>query len=219
MVLRIVRRFKMHQLFRSRSFQVGALLSFLLGANALQAAEHPLFDAEAARMMAASADGPVEHKAAPAVRRVKDLPVVPSLARPTVSLRPEEQSHFGPLSAGRRYDSRMIEAARIARQRAEPHGTFYCWRYVKDALVQAGVVDSRPTSAYAKEAGAELCQKYGFVKLRVSDPMDAPVGAVLVYGGSDAGHVELRTETGFVSDFVSQRPYKRRLIGAFVKPS
>jgi hypothetical protein len=214
----MVRRFKMYHLLTTRSFQAAAL-SFLLGASALRASEQPLFDPVAARMMAASAELSTEHSPAPLTRRVKDLPVVTSLARPSVSLAPEEQSHFGPLSGSHRYDSRMIEAARIARHRAEPHGTYYCWRYVKDALVQAGVVGSRPTSAYAKQAGAELCQKYGFVKLRLSDPMDAPVGAVLVYGGSDAGHVELRTESGFVSDFVSRTPYHRRLLGAFVKPS
>lgn len=215
----MVRAFKMYHLLTTRSFQAISVLSFLLSASALQAAEPPLFDPVAARMMAASAELSGERNAPPAVRRVKDLPVVTSLARPSVSLPSEEVSHFGPLSAGRKYDSRMIEAARIARHRAEPHGTYYCWRYVKDALVQAGVVESRPTSAYAKQAGAELCQKYGFVKLRVSDPMAAPVGAVLVYGGSDAGHVELRTETGFVSDFVSRTPYHRPLLGAFVKPS
>jgi hypothetical protein len=215
----MVRAFKMYHHLPLRSFQAAAVLSFLLGASALQAAE-PLFDPVAARMMAASAELSGERSTPPPlVRKVKDLPVVTSLARPGVTLPPEEQSHFGPLSGGHRYDSRMIEAARIARHRAQPHGTFYCWRYVKDALVQSGVVGSRPTTAYAKQAGAELCQKYGFVKLRVSDPMDAPVGAVLVYGGSDAGHVELRTESGFVSDFVSRTPYHRRLLGAFVKPS
>lgn len=215
----MVRRFKMYHLLLARSLQAAAVCSFLLGASGLHAADQPLFDPVAARMMAASAELSGEHSPAPLTRHVKDLPVVTSLARPAVTLPPEEVSHFGPLSSGRRYDSRMIEAARIARQRAEPHGTMYCWRYVKDALVEAGVVGSRPTSAYAKDAGAELCQKYGFVKLRLRNPLDAPVGAVLVYGGGDAGHVELRTESGFVSDFVSRTPYHRPLLGAFVKPS
>jgi hypothetical protein len=209
----------MYHRLNTWSLHAAAVLSFLLGASGLKAGDQPLFDPVAARMMAASAEQSEHTTPPPAYRRVKDLPVVTSLARPTVSLPQEEQSHFGPHAAGRRYDSRMVEAARIARHRAQPHGTYYCWRYVKDALVQAGVVDSRPTTAYAKQAGAELCQKYGFVKLHVSDPMDAPVGAVLVYGGSDAGHVELRTETGFVSDFVSRTPYHRPLLGAFVKPS
>ncbi len=113
----------------------------------------------------------------------------------------------------------MLRAAQIARQRAEPKMTWYCWRYVKDALLAAGLVSSRPTSAWAKQAGDELCSKFGFVKLNIRDPRKAPVGAVVVYGGADAGHVELRTESGFVSDFVSATPYPRPLVGVFVKPS
>jgi hypothetical protein len=45
------------------------------------------------------------------------------------------------------------------------------------------------------------------------------VGAVIVYGGRDAGHVELRTPNGYVSDFVSPTPYPRPLVGIFVKQS
>jgi hypothetical protein len=40
----------------------------------------------------------------------------------------------------------------------------------------------------------------------------------LVYGGGRAaGHVEIRTKTGFVSDFRSPTPSKRRLIGVYAK--
>src|SRR6478672_3352990 len=68
----------------------------------------------------------------------------PSTAR---TLTPTEQQSFGPRSTGRHYDPRMIEAAKIAKHRAEPRKTWLCWRYVKDALVQAGLVSSRPKSA------------------------------------------------------------------------
>lgn len=115
------------------------------------------------------------------------------------------------------YDHRMIRASEIAVRRAHPQKTWRCWRYVKDALLDAGVVSQRPKSPWAKEAGDELCSKFGFQKLPVRDPYDAPVGAVIVYGGPDAGHVELRTESGFVSDFISRTPYPRPLIGVFVK--
>jgi hypothetical protein len=135
------------------------------------------------------------------------------------TLTPEEQKAFGPQSGGRHYDARMIRAAKIAQERAKPKMTWYCWRYVKDALLASGVIDSRPTSAWAKQAGEELCQRYGFVKLPIKDPMKAPIGAVVVYGGPDAGHVELRTEKGFVSDFQSRTPYPRPLVGIYVKPS
>jgi hypothetical protein len=134
-------------------------------------------------------------------------------------LTPEERSWFGPKSDGIRYDPRMIRAAQIATRRAQPKMTWHCWRFVKDALLAANLVSSRPTSAWAKQAGDELCNKFGFVKLAIRDPKKAPVGAVIVYGGADAGHVELRTADGFVSDFVSSTPYPRPLVGVFVKRS
>jgi hypothetical protein len=131
----------------------------------------------------------------------------------------EVQHFLGPKAGGIRYDSRMIRAAQIAMSRAYPHPTWRCWHYVKDALMEAQVIDSRPTSPWAKEAGDELCRRYGFMKLKVRNPMQAPVGAVLVYGGADAGHVEIRTATGFVSDFISRTPYPRPFLGAYVKPT
>jgi hypothetical protein len=132
---------------------------------------------------------------------------------------PELRTFFGPRSAHIRYDARMIAAAQIAAERAHRHSTERCWHSVKNALVDAQVVPTRPTSEYAKEAGAELEQKYGFTKLRITSPFDAPVGAVLVYGGRGAGHVEIRTATGFVSDFISQTPSPRPLLGIYVKRS
>src|SRR5438067_12585846 len=72
----------------------------------------------------------------------------------------ELQSVLGPKSAGIRYDKRMIHAAQIAADRAHKHSTSRCWHWVKSALVDAQVVSSRPTTAYAKEAGTELQSKY-----------------------------------------------------------
>jgi hypothetical protein len=129
------------------------------------------------------------------------------------------QRILGPKSGGIRYDARMIHAAQIAAERAHRHSTSMCWHSVKNALVDAQVVATRPTTEYAKEAGTELQSKYGFTKIRVSSPFDAPVGAVLVYGGRGAGHVEIRTATGFVSDFISPTPSPRPLLGVYVKRS
>ena len=50
------------------------------------------------------------------------------------------------------------------------------------------------------------------------DPYRAPIGSVLVYGGRGAGHVEIRTKNGFVSDFVSKKPSERPFLGAYVLP-
>jgi len=134
-------------------------------------------------------------------------------------LTPAEQRIFGPKSASLRYDPRMIHAAEIAQQRAQPRMTWRCWKYVKDALLAANVVERRPVTIWARQAGAELAKNYGFKKLRTRNPYAAPVGAVIVYGGNDAGHVELRTEKGFVSDFTSARPYPRPVLGIYVKPA
>jgi len=139
--------------------------------------------------------------------------------RTSRTIGPDLQVIFGPKSGGIRYDDRMIHAAQIAAARAHVHSTERCWHSVKDALLDAQVVPTRPTSEYAKEAGDELQGKYGFTKIWVSSPWDAPVGAVLVYGGRGAGHVEIRTATGFVSDFLSATPSPRPLLGVYVKRS
>jgi hypothetical protein len=135
------------------------------------------------------------------------------------TLSSEEQQIFGPQSGGIRYDARMIRAAQIAQERAHPRMTWHCWAYVKDALLAANVVGSRPETAWARQAGVELTTRYGFKKLSTTNPYSAPVGAVIVYGGADAGHVELRTSNGFASDFVSHSPYPRPVLGIYVKPA
>ena len=117
-----------------------------------------------------------------------------------------------------RHCPKLCRAATIAQERANAHSHSLCWRFVKEALVAAGVVRSRPTTLLAKHAGNELVNNYGFKKLPVSDPYQPPVGAVLVYGAKKAaGHVEIRTQDGFVSDFRSKTPSRRPLIGVFAK--
>jgi hypothetical protein len=123
-----------------------------------------------------------------------------------------------PFASDTKIDPKLRRAATIAEERARAHSLSKCWRYVKEALVAAGVVKSRPQTPLAKQAGQELVNNYGFKKLPVSDPYQAPVGAVLVYGAKRAaGHVEIRTENGFVSDFRSKTPSRRPLLGIFAK--
>jgi hypothetical protein len=115
-------------------------------------------------------------------------------------------------------DPKLARAATIAQERANAHSRRKCWAYVKDALLASGAVSSRPGTEFAKEAGDELVHNYGFTKLPVKDPYKAPVGSVLVYTAKDApGHVEIRTQDGFVSDFKSKTPSQRPLIGIFAK--
>jgi len=112
----------------------------------------------------------------------------------------------------------LARAASIAQERAHAHSKSRCWRYVKNALLASGVISSYPKTAYAKQAGDELVRDYGFKKLPIRDPYKAPIGAVLVYGSRRAaGHVEIRTKTGFVSDFQNKKPSPRPLLGIYAK--
>jgi hypothetical protein len=123
-----------------------------------------------------------------------------------------------PFGNDSKIDPKLRRAATIAEERARAHSLSKCWHYVKEALVAAGVVKSCPQTTLAKQAGQELVNNYGFKKLPVTDPYQAPVGAVLVYGAKRAaGHVEIRTEDGFVSDFRSKTPSRRPLLGVFAK--
>jgi hypothetical protein len=123
-----------------------------------------------------------------------------------------------PFGNDSKIDPKLRRAATIAEERARAHSLSKCWHYVKEALVAAGVVKSRPQTTLAKQAGQELVKNYGFKKLPVTDPYQAPVGAVLVYDAKRAaGHVEIRTENGFASDFRSKTPSRRPLLGVFAK--
>ena len=115
-------------------------------------------------------------------------------------------------------DRKLMQAATIAQERAHAHSRSRCWHYVKDALLASGAIDSRPKTAYARDAAQELVSNYGFKRLSVNDPFSAPVGSVLVYGTSrTVGHVEIRTRDGFVSDFRSKTPSPRPLLGVYAK--
>ena len=114
-------------------------------------------------------------------------------------------------------DPVMVKAGNIAESRALSRSSLFCWRFVKAALLKAGGVASYPQTACAKDAGRDLVENHGFVQLAVTSAAQAPVGSVLVYGGGGAGHVELRTMRGFVSDYHSSRPSSLPFIGAFTR--
>ncbi len=120
-----------------------------------------------------------------------------------------------------RIDPHLVKAARIADSHAFPHSHARCWQFVKNALLEAGAIASRPSTNYACEAGSELTSRFGFVRLSIHDPYRAPVGALLVYkgGNAGAGHVEFRTENGFASDYHSHWACRYRLIGVYAKLS
>lgn len=139
----------------------------------------------------------------------------PAVAKPKEKLK---TLHHAPPKISLKYDRRMQVATQFANFHARRHSQRHCWRAVKNALVKAKVVSKRPTTRYAKQAGDELQRKYHFKKLTLRDPKKAPLGAILVYGGRGAGHVEIRTQKGYVSDFTHSHPSPRPFIGAYVTP-
>jgi len=116
-----------------------------------------------------------------------------------------------------RLDPRLRRAATIAQERANARSKARCWRYVKEALVASGVINSYPKTNYASQAGEELVRDYGFKRLPVRDQFAAPIGSVLVFGQGGAGHVVIRTKTGFVSDYWTKNRCKYPLIAVYGK--
>jgi hypothetical protein len=116
-----------------------------------------------------------------------------------------------------RLDPKLARAASFAQERSHADSQAHCWHYVKHALVAAGVISSYPKTAYAAEAGDELMRSYGFKRLPIRDPYAAPIGAVLVYGNRNHGHVEIRTKDGFVSDYHSKNRCFYPLIAVYGK--
>jgi len=116
-----------------------------------------------------------------------------------------------------RLDPRLRKAATIAQDRANARSKSRCWQYVKTALVESGVIDSYPKTNYATQAGDELVHSYGFKRLPIHDQFAAPVGSVLVFGYGAAGHVVIRTKTGFVSDYWTSNRCKYPLVAVYGK--
>jgi len=116
-----------------------------------------------------------------------------------------------------RLDPRLCQAATIAEERAHARPRARCWRYVKEALLAAGVIDSYPKSNYASEAGDELVRNYGFTRLPVHDQFAAPIGAVLVFGHGAESHVVIRTKKGFASDYWTKNRCKYPLVAVYGK--
>lgn len=104
--------------------------------------------------------------------------------------------------------------------------TNYCYRYMKFGLQEAGIVDSYLAGAHARQAGAPL-ERAGFENImgdepwNITDPRDAPDGAVIVYSGGSSGHIEIKaSENEYISDFIGTRPINeylnRPVIGIYI---
>jgi len=120
-------------------------------------------------------------------------------------------------SVDSRLDPRLRRAATIAQDRASARSKARCWRAVKEALVDSGVINSYPKTNYASEAGEELVRSYGFKRLPVRDQFAAPIGSVLVFGHGTEGHVVIRTKSGFASDYWTKNRCKYPLVAVYGK--
>lgn len=133
--------------------------------------------------------------------------------------------------------NKLIERAmELKRERS----TGKCYRFVKKALISAGLISKYLEGSRAKGAGQEL-QQLGFINLlsefdfkkSIYNPYQAPKGAILVYDGGRSGHIEIKTtpigEGGFVSDYFNKiartgekengiEGLGRRLMGVYIKP-
>ena len=116
-----------------------------------------------------------------------------------------------------RLDPKLRRAATIAQERANARSKSRCWQYVKQALFDAGVINSYPKTNWASQAGEDLVQNYGFKRLPVRDQFAAPIGSVLVFGRGTEGHVVIRTKTGFVSDYWTKNRCKYPLVAVYGK--
>jgi hypothetical protein len=119
--------------------------------------------------------------------------------------------------------------------------TKLCYRYVKAAMLNAGLSKKYLGGAKASDAGSYL-KKEGFINIlnnpdvagKINSLKDFPTGTILVYSGGKAGHIEIKTNNGYISDFINERPVigspekscqncknkftgrNRKLIGAYV---
>jgi LysM repeat protein len=132
-------------------------------------------------------------------------------------------------------DPRSVAAADIAERRAGAQSQGLCYRYVKQALQQSGAVNTYLAGGSAIQAGPQL-ERQGYVNIlnrpgfNINSPYDAPKGAVLVYSGGQHGHIEIRTDNGFASDYASRNARTggpeaglsgrgRTLVGVYVLPA
>lgn len=116
--------------------------------------------------------------------------------------------------------NRMIKSAK---SNAEPRSTKYCYRYVKNAMLESKMIASRPDgNADVAVKGMQAKGMYNMLDdprykaIIAGDPRKAPKGAIIIYGNQGSkpphwGDTQIKTESGrggqFVSDFISSNTY------------
>lgn len=106
----------------------------------------------------------------------------------------------------------------------------WCARYVRFILNDCGVLPENSIARHAEDAGPAL-ERQGFRRLSTLDPDQAPLGSIIVYGGTcptsprdaDSGHIEIKTgPSEYTSDYVadvarSTQTGCRRVVGIYFR--
>jgi hypothetical protein len=140
-------------------------------------------------------------------------------------------------TAIRRDAGRGVQSGKLSSK-----STGRCFMYVQIGLGKGHMTSDAElrqiAGTNAKNAGAALTsKKYGFVNLldmpqfrnqiiEANGHVNIPMGAVLVYGGYGAGHIEQRTPSGYASDYLSPNSRTgdkvafggRVLTGVYIRP-
>ena len=178
------------------------------------AAAAPAHPAPSAKPAAAPTPAPAKPETP--VAAPKAAAAVPAAARPVVTeKRSAETQHPGATVVKAVVTDRIAAAIAFAMAHKKPKSIHYCLRYVKNALVAAGLFAKYPGGEHAKNFGSFLA-KEGFDNLLDTKPgtnLDtAPIGSVIVYkpmekqkfqGSEISGHIEIKCEHGYVSDFLA----------------
>ena len=115
-----------------------------------------------------------------------------------------------------RLDPRLRRAATIAQDRANARSKSRCWRYVKEALVASGVIDSYPKTNYASQAGEVWCGIMGSHGCRSAINFGADRRGARFWPWHES-HVVIRTKTGFASDYWTKNRCKYPLVAVYGK--
>jgi len=115
----------------------------------------------------------------------------------------------------------MAGAIAYAMKHAHPKSQHLCLKYVKRALFATKMIHTYPGVIAAKDFGPSLAAE-GFKNLLETKPgtnlNTAPVGSIIIYravekqehnGKTIYGHIEIKTETGYVSDYFTEHPTYR----------
>jgi len=150
--------------------------------------------------------------------------------KPTVSEKRDEQGRHPVAKVAAPATGTISAAIAYALKHKEAHSIHLCLKYVKRALFANRMIRSYPGIVAAKDFGPFL-GKEGFDNLLETRPgtnlSNAPIGAIIVYrpvemqeyrGKTIYGHIEIKTEEGYVSDYLNPLPTYRTNPVTMVSP-